>query len=149
MLLLSVGRRSYCRLSREEACSASSVAQSLVLYYFRGGYGRSSSQLPLCRLQLVTCTPLVIMRFLGVVALLGAVGAARKEEEADLLFPANWKPHGLAASIIDVEKHKTTFSLECQPTATADCSVYLGTMTQGPSTWIYGGEWNNIAGVDQ
>ncbi len=48
----------------------------------------------------------------------------------------------------EADKTKTTYSLGCIPKAT-DCSVYLATMTQGPSTWIYGGQWDHIAGVDQ
>lgn len=87
-------------------------------------------------------------RFLGIVALLGAGATASQQGQVNLLFPANWEPEDVAASVVDVEKSKTTFSLGCLPKATG-CSIFLETMTQGPTTWIYGGEWNNIAGVDE
>jgi len=87
-------------------------------------------------------------RFLGIIALLGAVGAAN-QVAVNILFPANWEPKGVAASVVDVEKAQTTFALGCPSKAADRCSVFFETMTQGPSTWVYNGEWETIAGVDQ
>ena len=88
-------------------------------------------------------------RLLGTVAVLGAGAIAAQQGRVNLLFPANWEPEGVAASVVDVDKSKTTFALGCPPKATGGCSVFLETMTQGPTTWMYGGEWENIAGVDE
>lgn len=88
-------------------------------------------------------------RLLGIAALLGAVGAAN-QVAVNMLFPANWEPKDVAASVVDVKKAQTTFALGCpSDSADAGCSVFFETMTQGPSTWIYNGEWETIAGVDQ
>jgi hypothetical protein len=87
-------------------------------------------------------------RLLGIAALLGAVTAAN-QVAVNMLFPGNWEPKGVAASVVDVEKAQTTFALGCPSKAADACSVFFETMTQGPSTWVYNGEWETIAGVDQ
>lgn len=81
---------------------------------------------------------------------LGGVAAAGKDQgRVNLLFPAQWTPAKVVASVVEVEPTATTFALDCPPKATDDCSLLVRTMTQGPRTWAYGGEWDDIMGVDE
>lgn len=90
---------------------------------------------------------MTMMRVIGLLALCGAVGA--KQDSVNLMFPAEWKPDGVAASIVNVGPTATTFALGCPTKANDDCSVYIPTITQGPKIWAYSGEWEDIMGVDE
>ncbi|KAG9253791.1 uncharacterized protein F5Z01DRAFT_674672 [Emericellopsis atlantica] len=78
-----------------------------------------------------------------------ATVAAHAQGVAQVLLPAQWKPSDeLGVSVVHVEPSATTFALGC-PTKASDCSVLIPTITQGAMTWGYGGEWQNIQGVDE
>ncbi|KAI6779388.1 uncharacterized protein J7T54_005202 [Emericellopsis cladophorae] len=78
-----------------------------------------------------------------------ATVAAHAQDVAQILLPAQWKPSDeLGVSVVHVGASATTFALGC-PTKASDCSVVIPTITQGAMTWGYGGEWQNIQGVDE
>lgn len=82
-------------------------------------------------------------------AALSAVAAANEQGRVGLLFPPQWTPKSVVASVVHAEPTAVTYALDCPPKASDDCSLYLGIMTQGPQTWAYGGEWEDIMGVDE
>lgn len=82
-------------------------------------------------------------------AIVGSAVAAGEQGRVGLLFPSQWQPDNIVASVVHVEPNAITYALACPSSAGDDCSILMPTMTQGPRTWAYRGEWEDIQGVDE
>ncbi|KAH8173159.1 hypothetical protein LIA77_07414 [Sarocladium implicatum] len=70
--------------------------------------------------------------------------AVAQTATVSVLYVGNPRNLDVSASVIDVEDGQTTYSIACSPSGQREtCLGREGTMTQGPSTWIYDHSMSN------